>query len=84
MIATAISVTAPIKAMIMTEICKESISIDVYKRQLESRPLPQRDFDYMFYFDIDSEVHSEEFVRLINQLEELSHEFKYLGSYMEI
>ena len=38
----------------------------------------------MFYFDIDSEVHSEEFVRLINQLEELSHEFKYLGSYMEI
>ena len=59
-----------------------ALGINIFK--LESRPLPQRDFDYMFYFDIDSEVHSEEFVRLINQLEELSHEFKYLGSYMEI
>lgn len=59
-----------------------ALGINIFK--LESRPIPQRDFDYMFYFDIDSEVHSEEFVRLINQLEELSHEFKYLGSYMEI
>ena len=59
-----------------------ALGINIFK--LESRPLPQRDFEYMFYFDIDSEVHSEEFVRLINQLEELSHEFKYLGSYMEI
>ena len=59
-----------------------ALGINIFK--LESRPLPQRDFDYMFYFEIDSEVHSEEFVRLINQLEELSHEFKYLGSYMEI
>lgn len=59
-----------------------ALGINIFK--LESRPLPQRDFDYMFYFDIDCEVHSEEFVRLINQLEELSQEFKYLGSYMEI
>ena len=43
-----------------------ALGINIFK--LESRPLPQRDFDYMFYFDIDSEVHSEEFVRLINQL----------------
>lgn len=59
-----------------------ALGIQIFK--LESRPIPERDFDYMFYFDIVSEVYSEEFVRLMNQLEELTQEFKYLGSYMEI
>ena len=59
-----------------------ALGIQIFK--LESRPIPSRDFDYMFYFDIVSEVYSEEFVRLMNQLEELTQEFKYLGSYMEI
>lgn len=59
-------------------------ALGIQLSKLESRPIPERDFDYMFYFDIVSEVYSEEFVRLMNQLEELSREFKYLGSYMEI
>lgn len=59
-----------------------ALGIQIFK--LESRPIPERDFDYMFYFDIVSEVYSEEFVRLINQLEEMTQECKYLGSYMEI
>ena len=59
-----------------------ALGIQIFK--LESRPIPERDFDYMFYFDIVSEVYSEEFVRLMNQLEDLTQEFKYLGSYMEI
>ena len=59
-----------------------SLGINIFK--LESRPIPKRDFDYMFYFDIDANVYSEEFIRLMNQLEELTHDYKYLGSYMEI
>ena len=51
--------------------------------KLESRPLPERDFEFMFYFDIQESVYSEEFVRMINQLEEISREFKYLGSYLD-
>ncbi|MEF9921581.1 MAG: prephenate dehydratase domain-containing protein [Anaerovoracaceae bacterium] len=52
--------------------------------KLESRPIPDRDFEFMFYFDIESQIYSEEFVQLISELEEMSQEFKYLGSYMEI
>lgn len=52
--------------------------------KLESRPIPERDFNYMFYFDISAEVYSEEFIRLMNQLEELSQSCKYLGSYTEV
>lgn len=59
-----------------------ALGINIFK--LESRPIPERDFDFMFYFDVDAEVYSEEFVRLMNQLDELSQECKYLGSYMEI
>ena len=59
-----------------------SLGINIFK--LESRPIPKRDFDYMFYFDIDAAVYSDEFFRLMNQLEELTHDFKYLGSYLEI
>ena len=49
--------------------------------KLESRPIPERDFDYMFYFDITSEVYSDEFIRLMNQLDDLTEECTYLGSY---
>lgn len=59
-----------------------ALGINIFK--LESRPIPERDFDYMFYFDIEAQVYSEEFTRLMNQIQELSQEFKYLGSYMEI
>lgn len=59
-----------------------ALGINIFK--LESRPIPERDFDFMFYFDVDAEVHSEEFIRLMNQLDELSQQCKYLGSYTEI
>ena len=59
-----------------------ALGINIFK--LESRPIPERDFDFMFYFDIEAEVYSEEFVRLMSQLDELSQECKYLGSYTEI
>lgn len=52
--------------------------------KLESRPIPDRDFEFMFYFDIESQIYSEEFTNLISQLEDMSQEIKYLGSYLEI
>lgn len=59
-----------------------SLGLNLLK--LESRPIPDRDFQFMFYFDIECQVYSDEFIRLMSQLEELSDEFRYLGSYMEI
>lgn len=53
-------------------------------RKLESRPMPESDFEFMFYFDIDESVYSDEFIRMMSQLEEMSREYKYLGSYLEI
>ncbi len=59
-----------------------TLGINVTK--LESRPLPDRDFEFMFYFDLDTSIYSEEFVQLMCELDDLCEEFKYLGSYSEV
>lgn len=58
------------------------LGINVIK--LESRPIPDRDFEFMFYFDLETSVYSEEFVQLMCELDDLCEEFKYLGSYSEV
>ncbi len=58
------------------------LGINVTK--LESRPLPDRDFEFMFYFDLDTSIYSEEFIQLMCELDDLAEEFKYLGSYSEV
>ncbi len=58
------------------------LGINVTK--LESRPLPDRDFEFMFYFDLDTSIYSDEFVQLMCELDDLCEEFKYLGSYSEV
>ena len=59
-----------------------ALGINVTK--LESRPIPNRDFEFMFYFDLDTSIYSKEFVQLMCELDDLCEEFKYLGSYCEV
>ncbi|MCR4708415.1 MAG: chorismate mutase [Clostridiales bacterium] len=51
--------------------------------KLESRPMPGRDFEFMFYFDIEASVYSPAFERLIAELDAKLDSFSYLGSYLE-
>lgn len=59
-------------------------ALDINLIKLESRPLPDRDFEFMFYFDLETSIYSEEFVNLICELDGICDEFKYLGSYSEV
>ena len=59
-----------------------TLGINVTK--LESRPLPEREFEFMFYFDLETSIYSQEFVQLMCELAQLCEEFKYLGSYSEV
>lgn len=59
-----------------------TLGINVTK--LESRPIPDREFEFMFYFDLETSIYSEEYVQLMCELDELCEEFKYLGSYSEV
>lgn len=59
-----------------------SLGINIIK--LESRPIVGKDFEFMFYFDLDVSVYSPEFQQLIFELETQVEGFKYYGSYSEI
>jgi len=59
-----------------------ALGININK--LESRPIPDRDFEFMMYFDLDTPIYSEEFLELINALDLTCEQFEYLGSYLEV
>ena len=52
--------------------------------KLESRPIPGKDFEFMFYFDLEASVYSEDVLSLLSELEHGQDQFVYLGSYLEM
>ena len=46
--------------------------------------MPERNFEFMFYFDLDTSVYSPQFIQLMGELQSISEEFAYLGSYSEV
>jgi len=59
-------------------------SLGINLNKLESRPLPNRDSEFMFYFDLDASVYSPRFQQLISELSSTYEVFSYLGSYSEV
>ena len=56
---------------------------DINLTKLESRPIPGSDFEFMFYFDVNTSVYSPELKQLVCELENELDNFTYLGSYSE-
>jgi chorismate mutase/prephenate dehydratase len=52
--------------------------------KLESRPISGQNFEFMFYFDIDTPVLSDEVKQVLVELEQETDMFSYLGTYQEI
>lgn len=52
--------------------------------KLESRPIPGSDFEFMFYFDLDGSVYSDELINLLSELENQPEVFDFLGCYTEV
>ena len=51
--------------------------------KLESRPIPGKDFEFMFYFDASVSAHSAELLKLLAELEGTLEQFSFLGCYAE-
>lgn len=58
-------------------------ALGVNLAKLESRPISGKDFEFMFYIDVDGSVHDESIMNLICQLENGPELFTFLGSYSE-
>ncbi len=51
---------------------------------LVSKPIPEREFNFRFYFDLDTSVYSDSFAQLMREMDTLCPTFRYLGSYREM
>jgi len=59
-------------------------TLGINLKKLESRPLPGSDFEFMFYFDLESSVYSDVFPAIFEDIEGACSKFQYLGSYCEV
>ncbi|MBQ9939451.1 MAG: chorismate mutase [Oscillospiraceae bacterium] len=59
-------------------------ALNINLLKLESRPLPNSDFEFMFYFDIETSIYSDEFLHVFDDIESAVAKMKYLGSYTEL
>ena len=81
---TSIMMILPHKPGSLYKVLARMYTLGINVTKLESRPLPDRAFEFMFYFDLETSIYSEEFIQLMCELDDLCEEFKYLGSYSEV
>ena len=81
---TTLMLVTPHKPGALYRILSRFNSLGINLLKLESRPIPDRDFEFMFYFDLEAPVYSQKFAQLLAELERECDEFTYLGSYLEV
>jgi len=81
---TSIMCVVPHRPGSLFKVLSRFFALGINLNKLESRPIPDRDFEYMMYFDFDTPLYSKEFVQVISELETMCEDFRYFGSYSEI
>ncbi|MBQ4347948.1 MAG: chorismate mutase [Firmicutes bacterium] len=81
---TSIMMTLPHRAGSLYKVLSKLYVLGINLNKLESRPIPDRNFEFMFYFDIDESIYSPALRLLLCDLEHEAPVFKYLGSYSEV
>ena len=81
---TSLMVVLPHRPGSLYKLLSRFYALGINLNKLESRPLPDRDFEFMFYFDLDTSVYSPQFMQLMGELDTVCESFTYLGSYSEV
>ena len=81
---TSIMAVTPHKPGALYKLLSRFYSLGINLTKLESRPLPEREFEFMFYFDLEKPVRDPRMAGLLGELGDLCERFEYLGSYSEI
>lgn len=81
---TSLMMTLPHKPGSLYNVLAKFHALNISLQKLESRPLPGREFEFMFYFDIEASVYAPEMQKLLRDLEADSEQLRYLGTYNEV
>lgn len=81
---TSLMMTVPHRRGSLSHVLSRFKALDINLNKLESRPLANSDFEFMFYFDLDCSVYNDSFLRVFDDLRGAVSTLKYLGSYSEV
>lgn len=81
---TSLMMVLPHRPGSLYKVLSRFYALGINLNKLESRPMPERNFEFMFYFDLDTSVYSPQFIQLMGELEDVCESFAYLGSYSEV
>ena len=81
---TSLMLTLPHEQGSLYKLLSKFYALGINLNKLESRPLPGRNFEFMFYFDIETPVYSPSLMQLLDELPQYCESFAYLGSYGEV
>ena len=81
---TSIILTLPHEQGALFKVMSRLYALGINLNKLESRPIPDRDFEFRFYFDLDVPVYSPKLLQLMGEIGTVCENFTYLGSYSEM
>ena len=81
---TSLMVVTPNTPGSLYKVLARFYALDINLVKLESRPIPDSNFEFKFYFDLECPIAAPEFARLIATLDDVCEDFRYLGSYSEM
>lgn len=81
---TSLMLTLPHEPGSLYRVLERLYALDINLVKLESRPIPHRNYEFMFYFDLDCPVGSESLSVLLDALDDACENYTYFGSYTEV
>lgn len=76
-------INLPHKPGSLYELMAKFTALGINLTKLESRPIPNKDFEFSFYFDLDVSVYDNAVFNLFSQLENTVEKFEFMGCYLE-
>lgn len=68
----------------LTKIINKFSAMSLNMTKLQSRPLSNTDFEFLFYFDFDADIKVESVQKLLIDLESVCEQFTFLGAYSDV
>lgn len=79
-----IMMTVPHESGRLNKILNKFSTLNLNLTKLESRPLENTSFEFMFYFDFEADIRDKQVLNLIGELDNEAQDFIFLGSYSEV
>lgn len=81
---TSMVLTLPHRPGSLYQVLARFYALGININKLESRPMQNKDFEFMFYFDMSASVYDNALYSILEQLSDECERFHYLGSYSEV